>query len=80
MNAKRILLALTAVCAVGAITFATWAAPRPVVRAGPQLVPVAETRLVMEGLALPNFRGLEKSSRKNRTTRNRGLMPAGKRS
>jgi hypothetical protein len=31
---------------------------RPAV--APRLVPVAETRLIMEGLALANFRGLEK--------------------
>jgi hypothetical protein len=32
-------------------------APRPV----PKLEPIAETKLLMEGLAQPNFRGLERS-------------------
>jgi hypothetical protein len=32
----------------------------PPAAAGPRLEPVAETKLLMEGLALPNFRGLEK--------------------
>jgi hypothetical protein len=34
--------------------------PRPVTQTGPKLVPVAETRLLMEGLANPNFQGLGK--------------------
>jgi hypothetical protein len=36
------------------------ATPRPVTRPGPRLEPVAETRLLMEGLNQPNFKGLEK--------------------
>jgi hypothetical protein len=50
--------------AAGAVTFSIQAAPSgPAVRAlprtGPKLVPVAETKLIMEGLAQANFRGLE---------------------
>jgi hypothetical protein len=33
---------------------------RPAPRPGPKLEPVAETKLLMEGLAQPNFRALEK--------------------
>jgi hypothetical protein len=60
MSGKRLILVLTVVAVVGAVTFTTQAAPRLAARAGPQLLPVAETRLLMEGLALANFRGLEK--------------------
>jgi hypothetical protein len=60
MRTKRIILVLAAMAVGGVIHFTTQAAPRPVVRTGPKLVPIAETRLLMEGLALANFRGLEK--------------------
>jgi hypothetical protein len=62
MIPRRISLLLIVVLVVGAITFTTRAAlaPKPVVRTGPRLVAVAETRLLMEGLTLPNFQGLEK--------------------
>src|SRR5712692_5881748 len=36
------------------------AAPRPTARPSPKLEPVAETRLLMEGLNQPNFKSLEK--------------------
>ena len=35
-------------------------APRPAPKATPRLEPLAETRLLMEGLMHPNFRGLER--------------------
>src|SRR5262245_10211994 len=38
--------------------------PRP---AGPPAEPIAETRLLMEGLALPNFRGLDRQLRQKPT-------------
>ena len=38
--------------------------PRP---AGPRAEPIAETRLLMEGLALPNFRGIDRQLRQKPT-------------
>jgi hypothetical protein len=47
--------------AAAGVAVAMQVAPnRPAARPGPKLVPVAETRLLMEGLAQANFRGLEK--------------------
>jgi hypothetical protein len=47
-------------CVAVAAGLAVWAQPRGDARDAPRLVPVAETRLLMEGLNFPNFRGLEK--------------------
>jgi hypothetical protein len=55
---------LAGLAAVG-LVLTVQAAPRttylrPAATTGPRLVPVAETRLLMEGLAQANFRGLER--------------------
>jgi hypothetical protein len=54
-----VLLAAGAVTLYAVVPAAGQREPPPV-RARPRLEPVAETKLLMEGLALPNFRGLEK--------------------
>jgi cytochrome c556 len=47
--------------AVAGVAVTCWAAPPPAAKpASPRLEAVAETRLLMEGLAQANFRGLEK--------------------
>ena len=55
-------LVLAAVAAVGLTVSpgATQTGPRPAPTFVPKLEPVAETRLLMEGLAHANFRGLER--------------------
>jgi Cytochrome C' len=45
--------------ATGAVTFSQ-VVPRQAAQAGPKLIPVAETKLLMEGLNQPNFQSLEK--------------------
>jgi len=60
----KLTIVLTGLAALG-VVLTSQAAPRPVnprpaASSGPRLVPVAQTRLLMEGLALANFRGLEK--------------------
>jgi hypothetical protein len=76
MISRRILLLLAAACVVGSTTFTSGAAPKKrttpkrtapkrAAPSGPRLLPVAETRLLMEGLNLPNLRGLEKILKEN---------------
>jgi hypothetical protein len=52
--AATLLLAMLASAPTGA------QAPKPAAPPKPKLEPIAETRLLMEGLAQPNLRGLEK--------------------
>src|SRR5262245_40213765 len=58
MSRTRILLAAAAFLLVVAGPALTQPKGRPAARPAPE--PVAETRLLMEGLALSNFRGLER--------------------
>ncbi len=69
MSTRRTLIAVLALAAAAGTTWTLWAqAPRPrtttsparVTTAAPRPAPVAETPLLMDGLALPNFRGLER--------------------
>jgi cytochrome c556 len=59
---RRAFIIGTCACALAAaITLTLQAASsRPAAKDGPRLVPVAETKLLMEGLAQANFRGLER--------------------
>lgn len=59
MFPTRLLLAATAILGVSAPVLPQ-IGPRPAPRVAPRLEPVAETRLLMEGLAHANFRGLER--------------------
>jgi hypothetical protein len=64
MNQRRALgaLVLLTIVLLGAVKFGSAAAPTlPPPRPAPKLDAVAETRLLMEGIIVPNFRGLEKS-------------------
>lgn len=57
----RTLLLLAFVCSLVLVGHAgTQPPPRPAPRPAPRLEPVAETKLLMEGLNQPNFRSLEK--------------------
>lgn len=56
------LLALLLLAAVGAVNFGAAAPPpAPPRAAAPKLDAVAETKLLMDGIIVPNFRGLERS-------------------
>jgi hypothetical protein len=52
--------ALLAILAGGPPAAPGQAGPRPAGKFTPKLEPLAETKLLMEGLAHPNFRGMEK--------------------
>jgi hypothetical protein len=56
----KVTIVLGGLAAAAAAISIQAATPRTTATPGPRLVPVAETRLLMEGLAQPNFRGLEK--------------------
>jgi len=58
---SRIRLLILSVLAAGLLALPGISqSPPPRARATPRLVPVAETKLLMEGMAHPNFQGVEK--------------------
>jgi cytochrome c556 len=60
MSRTRILLLAAALLLAIAAPALTQPKGKPAARPAPKLEPVAETRLLMEGLNLSNFRGLER--------------------
>jgi hypothetical protein len=57
---KQVLHAALALVLVGALAFTQPGHAQPETKVEPRLEPVAETKLIMEGLAHANFKGLER--------------------
>lgn len=60
MSSRVWLFRTLALAALAVLFLTTAAGSQPVPKVKPSLLPVAETRLIMEGLANANFKGLEK--------------------